>query len=185
MVDRMMRAVRADVTLYEEAEHRPELQQEAYTIVGIVAAISAVFALLGGLLAGDLMSGLITAVAAGVMSFVGYLIWSYLTYFIGTRVFNATATPGEVQRALGYAWTPQILVQLLTLLPLIGACLAIVPGLWSLYLGFIASRQSLDLDNQKTLITVGLAFVAQFVLNLIVFSVLGLGGLAAGAITGN
>jgi hypothetical protein len=184
MVDRMMRAVRADVAFYEEAESNPSLTQEAYTIVGIIAVINAVVALIGGVMAGDMGAALLGAIVSAVAVFVGYLIWSYLTYFIGTRVFNGTADVGELQRTLAYAMTPQILSGLLGLIPLVGACVGIIPALWSLYLGVVAVRQALDFDTGKAVLTTGAAWIVQFVIFFLVTSVLVGGAMGLGALTG-
>lgn len=184
MVDRMMRAVRADVALYEEAEANPALTQEAYTIVGIVAAINFVVSLIFGVFSGDFVAGILTAVFSAAATFIGYLIWSYLSYFIGTNVFNGTADAGELQRTLGYAWTPQILVALLNFIPVLGACLGIIPGLWSVYLGVVAIRQALDIDTGKAVLTAVIAFVVQFVIFAIIGGVLGVGAAGLGELTG-
>jgi hypothetical protein len=174
MVDRMMRAARADVTLYEEAEANPSLTQEAYTVVGVVAVISAI----GGLLTAGLtgVNPIVNALWSGVSVFVGYLVWSYLTYFIGTRVFNGTADAGELQRTLGYAYTPQVL----SFIP----CVGFLAALWSLYLGIVAVRQALDFDTGKAVLTAGVAFVVWFVIAAIIGTVLGLGAAGLSAITG-
>lgn len=185
MVDRMVRAAKGEVALYEEVESTPALTQEAYTIVGIVAAINVVVGLLYGVISGDIGAAVLTAVFSGITIFAGYLIWAYLTFFIGTRVFNGTADAGELQRTLGYAYTPQILTGLLNIIPVAGQCLSIIPALWSLYLGFVAVRQGLDIDNGKAALTVVIAFVIQFVILALIGSVLGLGGaLASGALSG-
>lgn len=184
MVDRMMRALRGDVALYEEAESNPSLTQEAYTIVAIVAVINVVVGLLYGLFAGDIGAALLAAIFSGVSVFVGYLIWSYLTWIIGTRVFNGTADVGELQRTLGYSMTPQILSGLLGFIPGLGACLGIIPALWSLYLGIVAVRQALDFDTGKAVLTAGAAFVVQFIIFALIGTVLGVGAAGLGALTG-
>jgi hypothetical protein len=180
----MMRALRGDVALYEEAESNPSLTQEAYTIVGIVAVINVVVGLLYGLFSGDIGAALITAIVSGIMIFVGYLIWSYLTWFIGTRVFNGTADVGELQRTLGYATTPRILEGLLYFIPGLGQCLAIIPMLWAFYLGIVAVRQALDFDTGKAVLTVGAGIVVQLVIGMLLAAI-GLGGaMGLGALTG-
>ncbi len=184
MVDRMMRAARGDISLYEQVEATPSLTQEAYTIVGIVAAINFVVALLFGAFSGDIGAAALAAVFSALSIFGGYLIWSYLTFFIGTRVFNGTADAGELQRTLGYATTPQILTALLNFIPVLGACLSIIPAIWSLYLGFVAVRQALDLDNTKTAMTVVVAFVVQFVIFALIGTLIGVGVAGVDAVTG-
>lgn len=175
MVDRMMRASRADVALYEEVEHNKSLTTEAVTVVGIVAVISALGAAVVALATdGSLVSSLIGNFISVI---VGFFIWSFLVFFIGTNVFNGEAADvGEILRPLGYAYTPQIL----SFIP----CVGFLAALWSLYLGFVAIRQGLDLDNGKTALTVVISFVVMFVVQLLIAGVFGLAGAGLGAITG-
>ena len=86
MIERMTRALQADIQLYEEVEHNTALTQEAYKIVGAVAAVSAI----AGLLTGFAVPGLnpiINAILSGVNVLIGYLLWSYLTFYIGVNYF--------------------------------------------------------------------------------------------------
>lgn len=181
MVDRMMRAARADVELYEEVEHTPALTQEAFTVVGLVAVISALGSLLWNMLfaatAGTgFGSVIIGAIWSAVSVLIGYFVWSYLTWFIGTRVFNGTAEVGELQRTLGYAYTPQVL----SFIP----CVGLLAALWSIYLGVVAVRQALDFDTTKAVLTAGAAFLVWFVISLVIGMVIGVGSAGLGAITG-
>jgi len=154
MVDRMIRAAKADIELYEEVEHSPSLTKEAYTIVGIVAVISAIGSIIASLISGE--GPIWASVSLGVTVFLGYFVWSYLTFFIGTKAFNGTADYGELQRTIGYAMTPQVL----SFIPLLN----IVTGLWSIYLGFVAVRQALDIDNTKALLTVVISFLPMMII---------------------
>lgn len=181
MVDRMMRAVRADVSLYEEVEANPAYQQEAYTIVGLVAVVSAAVTILFGL--GDIVGALITAVVSALFTFIGYFVWSFVIYFLGTRVFNGTADYPEMQRTLAYSYTPQIL-SFVGVIPVLGWLLGIVISLWSAYLAFVAIRQGLDLDNTKALITTVVSWIVLAIIIAIPTSLLvllGVGAAAAGA----
>ncbi len=171
MVDRMMRAVRADVSLYEEVEANPTYNQEALTIVGIIAVIAAVGGIGYNLILGSGTGGIISGIWSGVSVFIGYYAWSYLTYFVGTRMFNGTADVSELQRTLAYSMSPQVL----SFIPIVG----ILAGLYSLYLGFIAVRQALDFDNQKALMTAGIAWLVWFVISFVITGVIA--GLAIGA----
>ena len=173
MVERMIRAAKADIELYEEVEHNPSLTQEAYTIVGIVAAISAIGGILVALGTGE---SILAGIWQGISVFLGYFVWSYLTFFIGTNVFNGIADYGELQRTIGYAMTPQIL----TFIPIVG----FFAGLWSLYLGFVAVRQALDVDNTKAFLTVVIAFIIQVVIFTGIAIVLGVGAYSLSLVTG-
>ena len=177
MVDRMIRAAKADIELYEEVEHSPSLTQEAYTIVGIVAAVSAIGGIIVGLATMDnSTTAILSGIWQGVSVFLGYFVWSYLTFFIGTNVFKGTADYGELQRTIGYSMTPQVL----SFIPIVG----LVTGLWSLYLGFVAVRQALDVDNSKAALTIVIAFVIQIVIFTIIGVVLGVGAFGVASLTG-
>lgn len=172
MVDRMLRAVKADVSLYEEVEANPTYNQEALTIVGIIAVIVAVTSVGYNLVLSLGTPGIVSAIFAGVWVFIGYYLWSYVAFFVGTRMFNGTADVGEVQRTLAYSMTPQVL----TFIPIVGW----IASIYSLYLGFIAIRQALDFDNQKALMTVGIGWLIVFVIGFAVNFAIGSAMLAMG-----
>lgn len=191
MVDRMTRALKGEVALYEQVEANPTFTQEAYTIVGIGAALYAVGTIIGTMInGGDAIAGILAGVLAGIFYFIGYLIWAFLTYFIGTRVFNGRADFGEMQRTLGYAYTPRVLEFLGPLIPFVGGIITFVLGIWSLYLGYIAVRQALDFenDNTKAILTIVIAWVVNLIISLatagIIAAVLVLFGVGAAAVTG-
>lgn len=176
MVDRMLRAVKADVSLYEEVEANPTYNQEALTIVGIIAVISAVAGVGLNVILGSGTGGIISGIWSGASVFIGYYVWSYLTYFVGTRMFNGTADVGELQRTLAYSMSPQVL----SFIPIVG----FLAGLYSLYLGFIAVRQALDFDNQKALMTAGIAWLIWFVISIAIGSAIAALAIGASAVTG-
>jgi hypothetical protein len=179
MVDRMMRAVRADVSLYEEVEANPSYQQEGYTIVGIVAVVSAAVSILFGL--GDIVAALIAAVVGLIFTFLGYFVWSFVIYFLGTRVFNGTADYPEMQRTLAYSYTPQIF-SFVNVVPVVGPILGLVVSLWSAYLAFVAIRQGLDLDTTKAAITTIVSWIVLAIILAIPATLLVLLGVGAAAV---
>jgi hypothetical protein len=113
----------------------------------------------------------ISPVGAALNGFVGafvrWLLWSILTYLIGTNLFKGQATIGEMLRVLGFAQAPQLL-SILSFIPCLGAIIAIAAAIWSLVAGFIAVRQGLDLDNMQTAITVVLSWLVAVIVNLCV-----------------
>lgn len=176
LVDRMMRAARADVHLYEEVERDQSATPQAATVVAIVAGAGAIGALIAGLIAGrNPIFGLIVGL---VGAFLGWILWSYVTYFVGTRLFGGTATPGEMLRTLGFAQTPQI-AGILAFIPAIGPFIALLAALWSLWLAIVAIRQALDFDTGKAIITAIIGWIIVLVINLIVLAPLALLGGAA------
>jgi hypothetical protein len=92
---------------------------------------------------------------------LGWLLWSALTWFVGTRLFKGQADLGEMLRVIGFAYSPQIL----SIIPCIGG---IIGAIWTLAAGFVAVRQGLDLDNTKTFMTIAVGFVAYLALMYLV-----------------
>jgi len=167
MINRIIGVFRLDVATFESIEHDPN----ATTQAAIVVAIAAVLAGLGSGFApgadGGFFAGFITTL---VWTFVGWFLWSLVSYFVGTTLFNGQATMDEMLRVIGYAYAPQFL----GIIPCIGPIVGLI---WSLIAGFIAVRQGLDLDNISTLVTI----IVGFIVYVIGFAILGLilGGFGA------
>jgi hypothetical protein len=170
LMSRMIRAFKADKTLFEEVEHADNLTQEAYIIVGIGAISTALGAALASLL--FLKTGFIAALLIQLIgTIVGYVIWAYATYFVGTRMFNGTATPQEMLRVIGYASTPHV-AGIVGIIPGLGFLINLVLGLWGAYLGFLAVRQGLNITTQNAILTIVIRFVIALVATAIVTAVL-------------
>lgn len=188
MINRMIRAAMLDVNLYEEVEADTSLNQEALMVVILVSIAAGISAFLGGILGGNIgaaIGGLILMVIIGI---INYYIWAYVTYFIGTNLFQGTADVGEMLRTLGYASAPRIL-GILGFIPCVGWLVALAGAVWSLVTAVVAVRQALDLDDTvKAIITVVIGWVIiliiQFVLLAIFGTVFGVGMAGLGALGG-
>ena len=164
MLDRVIGVFKLDPQTFEEVEHDPSATVQAAQIVGLVALISGVgSALLAMFTDGGVFSGFLSSFAS---AFVGWIVWSVITFVVGTNLFGGKADVGEMLRVVGFAFAPQIL----SIIPCLGA---LVGGIWSLIAGFIAVRQGLDLDNVKTALTIGIGFVGYVVLSLIIGTFVG------------
>lgn len=180
MIERMIRAARLDISLYEEVEHDTNLTNEAMTVVIIVAILSGIGSFIGAMIGsaitgastGGIVSAIIALVGGVIASVLGWAIWAFLTYFIGTRLFGGTATWGELLRTLGYAESPGVLL-LFSFIP----CLSIVPFIWTIVTGVVAVRQALDFDTGKAILTCVISIIPLLILYVIVFAIVG--GLAA------
>jgi hypothetical protein len=131
---------------------------------------------------GEIGAGLIALFASVIMGIVNYYIWAYITYFVGTNLFEGRADPGELLRVIGYANGPRIL-SLFSFVPCLGPMLGFVGGIWTLIAGFIGVREALDLDTGKTLVTVIVGWIIVFIISIAVGLVLGIGALGLGAVT--
>jgi hypothetical protein len=174
MVNRMLRAARLEVPLYEEVEADVNATNQALLVVVIVAACSGVAAAIG-----NAQTNAIAALVGGVLqALIGWAVWSFVIFFVGTRVMGGTATYGELLRTLGFAQSPGVLL-LVSFVPVVGGIVALIVGIWSLVAGFIGTRQALDLDNAKTAVAILLGILAfilcAIVVSLIFGAVFGLG----------
>jgi len=185
LTDRMIRASRLDVALYNEVEADLSATTQALTVVVITAIASGIGAFLGLLLAGRPGPAVVALVGGIVAQLVGWAVWSWIMYFVGTRLFHGTATWGELLRTLGFAYSPGVLL-VLRFIPVLGGLIALVVLIWRLIASFIAIREALDLDTGNTVATVIVGFIAYIVVGAIVTGILfalGLGAnLAAGVI---
>jgi hypothetical protein len=162
--ERMIGAAMLDVATYEEVEADVGATSQAAAVVGIVAVASAIGALHGG-------TGAIVAAVIG--AFLSWLMWAGVTYLVGTRAFNGTATWGELLRTLGFAQAPGVLA-VLGIVPILGGVVRFVVAIWLLVTGVIAIRQALDFDTGKAILTAVIAWVVMIVVGI----VLGLFGAA-------
>ena len=158
LTDRVIGVFKLDKDVFEEIEHDQNATVQAAMIVGIVAVLSAfgsaIWAAIGD---NSVIGGFLGSI---VSIFIGWLLWSAVTYYVGTRLFNGKATLDEMLRVIGFAHAPQ----LLGIVPCIGW---IVGGIWSLIAGFIAVRQGLDLDNTNAFLTIVVGFVPYVILRAI------------------
>jgi hypothetical protein len=181
MFDRVRRAAMLDTNLFQEVEADTSLNQEALIVVVLVSIAAGIGGFVGGLISGDIGPALVALIVAVVLGVVNYYIWSYVTYFVGTRLFEGTADPGEMLRVLGYASGPRVL-GLLTFIPCVGPLIALVGAIWALVAGVIAVREALDFDTTKAVLTVIIGWVIILVVTVIVGTVLGVGAMGLGAI---
>ncbi len=169
MFNRIIGVFKLDTNTFEEIENDSNATRQAALIVAIVALLAS---LGSGVSAGIFGSGsfFTSFITTLVWTFVGWLLWSVVSYFVGTTFFGGKATLEEMLRVIGFAYAPQFL----SIIPCIGW---VIGGIWSLIAGFIAIRQGLDLDNVKAALTVLVGFVF-FVVGNILVSIL-LGGVTA------
>ena len=139
--DRMIRAARLDVDLYEEVE----ADQGALRQAMLVVILSSVAAGIGSFGQGGLGGVLIGTIVA----IVGWYTWAYLTYFIGTRLLpepQTKADHGELLRTIGFSSSPG-LIRVLGIIPWLTQIVFFVASIWMLVAMVIAVRQALDYES--------------------------------------
>jgi len=173
---RMLRAAKLDATLYEEVERDKTATGQAMTVV----ILSAVAAGLGS----ARHAGVRGLVAMSLIALVGWVVWSALTYWIGTRILPEPATRadlGELLRAIGFASAPGV-VRVLGVLPGLAALVALVAAVWMLVAMVIAVRQALDYSG--TARAVGVCLIGWVVQVAVIFGLMVLFGVRMAGIPG-
>ena len=168
--DRMFRAAKLDVPLYEEVE----ADRDATTQAMLVVVMAAVAAGIGSLGSGSAL-GIVTGT---VVSLVSWLIWAFLTYFVGTRLLpepQTSADYGELLRTIGFASAPGV-IRVLGIVPGLATPLFFIAGIWMLGAMVVAVRQALDYNS--TLRSVGVCLIGWLVQVVILILAAPLIGLA-------
>ncbi len=157
--NRIIRAAKLDVRLYEEVEADKGALGQAMGVVvlsSIAAGLGSIE--IGGI--GGILAGMVTAL-------IGWFIWAYLTYFIGTRLLpepQTRADYGELLRTIGFSSSPG-LIRVLGIIPGLAGIVFLVASVWMLVAMVIAVRQALD--YQSTLRAVGVCVIGWIVQALI------------------
>lgn len=182
LTDRMLRAARLDVRLYEEVEADVGATRQALWVVIIAAVADGLGTALGGALLGrggpSILGGLVVGAAGAV---VGWIVWSYVTYWIGTRLFAGRATPGELLRTIGFAQSPRILNGV-SFVPVLGGLVQLAVVFWLLVASIVAIRQALDVSTGKAIATAVVGWLAMLVVSAVAVALGALLGLGAGFI---
>jgi len=166
--NRIVRAAKLDVALYEEVEADKSALGQAMGVV-VLSSIAA------GIGSGT-TKGVIGMGVGVVGALAGWYIWAYLTYFIGTKLLpqpQTKADHGELLRTIGFSSSPG-LIRVLGVVPVLRNIVFSIAAIWMLVAMVIAVRQALDYSS--TLRAVGVCLVGwiiQIVLFVLLFSVFG------------
>jgi hypothetical protein len=174
------------VQSFEQFEKRGG-QREALIYVGVAAVIGAVLSAIFGLIGGGI-SGAIGGLIGGlVLPLLSFYVSAWLIYTVG-KSQGGTGTQDEVFYTIALYLAPILAINGVIGSNALFACLAfpvsLALGIYGIYLGYLAIRSSMNLEQNKAIITMVLAFIAQVVIGIIVASVLGAIGLGAAAATG-
>jgi hypothetical protein len=159
-VDRMIRAAKLDVRLYEEVEaDRAALVQAMGVVVlsSLAAGVGSISRV-----------GFVGILLGTVIALVGWYVWAYVTYLIGTKLLpepQTKADHGELLRTIGFSSAPGIL-RILSIIPGLMWIVYTISGIWMLVAMVVAVRQALD--YQSTLRAVGVCLIGWIIQALIV-----------------
>lgn len=136
--ERMIRAAKLDVDLYEEVEADQTALRQAMGVV----VLSSVAAGIGAMVFQKPMAIIVGTIGA----LVSWYIWAFLTYWIGTKLLpepQTRADVGELLRTIGFSSSPG-LIRVLGIIPALRGIVFMVASIWMLIAMVIAVRQALD-----------------------------------------
>lgn len=163
MLSRIVGVFKLNAATFEEIEHNTSLTLPATVIVILVSLISGVGnGIFNGFVRKSFFSGFIGALLSVL---IGWLLWSAVTWFVGTRFFKGEADLGQMLRVIGFAYLPLVLA----IIPCVGGVIGII---WAIAAGFIAIRQGLDLDDAKAFFTVVIGALFYIVLTAVLNAIL-------------
>jgi hypothetical protein len=165
--NRLIRAAKLDVNLYEEVE----ADQGALAQATMVVVLSSVAAGIGSFQRGG-FGGILTITIAAL---AGWYLWAWLTYLIGTKLLpepQTKANLGELLRTIGFSSSPG-LIRVLGIIPGLTGIVSFAAGIWMLVAMVIAVRQALDYNS--TLRAVGvciIGWIIQLLIMWLLFSIM-------------
>jgi hypothetical protein len=167
-LDRIIRAAKLDVNLYEEVEADKGAMGQAMWVV-VLSSVAAGIGSTG-------TTGINGIIICAITALIAWYIWAYITYYIGTKILpepQTKADHGELLRTIGFSSSPGIL-RILGFIPGIGGIIFMIASVWMLVAMVIAVRQALD--YQSTFRAVGvcmIGWIIQAIILMILFMVLG------------
>jgi len=159
--NRIIRAAKLDVDLYEEVEADKGAMGQAMGVV-VLSSIAAGVAAIEG----SGFSGILTGT---IIALIAWYVWAYLIYLIGTKLLPESQTRadhGQLLRTIGFASSPG-LIRVLAVIPGIAKIVFLIASIWMLVATIIAVRQALD--YRSTLRAVGVCVIGWVIQTIIVF----------------
>ena len=166
-VNRIIRACKLDVNLYEEVEADKSATVQAALVVVLSSLAAGV---------GALSLGAANFLMAPILSLVSWYIWAYLIYFIGAKLFpeaNTKADHGELLRTIGFSSAPG-LIRVFGFTPELMTITFIGAGIWMLVAMIIAVRQALDYESTwRAIGVVVIGFLVQAIVLIVALRIFG------------
>jgi hypothetical protein len=173
------------VATFEQFERRGGTR-EAIVYIGVAAAVAGVAGLVFGLLGG--VGGAVAGLLGGLLRpLLSYFVFAYVLYWVGKQQ-GGTGTQDEVFYTCALYTAPLLAVTgVVGAIPLIGCLFApvsLVLGLYQIYLGYLAARSSMNLDQNKAIISVVAAIVAQIIVGVVIVGAILTALVGAAALSG-
>ena len=165
---RMIRASKLDANIYEEVEADRTAMGQAMGVVVMSSAAAGI----GGMTRYG-VQGLVGGI---VVALVGWFLWAFITYIIGTRLLpepQTEANHGELLRTIGFSSAPGIL-RVFGIIPGLFGILNALTGVWMLMAMIVAVRQALDYSGTfRAVIVCLIGWIVQVALVIMLYVLVG------------
>ena len=166
-VDRIIRACKLDITLYEEVEADKSATFQAALVVVLSSLAAGV---------GAISLGSYNFIMPAILSLISWYIWAYLIYLIGAKLFpeeNTKADHGELLRTIGFSSAPG-LIRVFGFTPELMSITFIGAAIWMLIAMIVAVRQALDYDSTwRAIGVVVIGFLIQAIFLILILRLFG------------
>ena len=135
--NRIFRAIKIDIELFEEVEKDKKATFQA----GIVVVLSSLAAGVG-----SLHLGASNFLIAPALSLLSWYVWAYIIYFVGVKLFGDNKTKsdhGELLRTIGFSSAPG-LIRIFGITPDLMTVTFISSAFWMLACMVVGVRAALD-----------------------------------------
>ena len=135
--NRVFRAIKIDIDLYEEVES----DKSATIQAGMVVVLSSLAAGVGAI-----HLGASNLLLAPLLSLLSWYVWAYIIYFVGVKIFPDPQTKsnhGELLRTIGFSSAPGI-IRVFGFTPTLMTVTFIGSAFWMLACMVVAVKSALD-----------------------------------------
>ena len=158
--------MRLDVSLYEEVEKDEGAVNQAVTVVIVSSICAGIGSLIRSLFGGGTGIVLIGAIVWMIVTLVGWFIWSFIIYIVGTRITKGQETQadyGELLCTIGFSSSPGVF-NILSFIPFVPFAV----GIWQLVAMVVAVRQALDFSTTKAIMTCIIGWIVNTILGILI-----------------
>ena len=139
-INRVFRAIKIDIDLYEEVEKDKKATFQAGTVVVLSSLAAGV---------GSLHLGASNFLIAPALSLLSWYVWAYIIYFVGVKLFGDIKTKsdhGELLRTIGFSSAPG-LIRVFGVTPELMTVTFVGSAFWMLACMVVAVKSALDYDS--------------------------------------
>jgi hypothetical protein len=166
---RMLRAAKLDIALYEEVE----ADEGALPQATLIVVLSSMAAGIGGIF----IYGVMAIITVTISALIGWYVWAFLTYYIGTKFLPEQKTEadyGQLLRTLGFASSPGI-IRVIGIIPGLLGIVNFIASIWMLVTMVIAVRQALDYESTlRAVVVCVIGFIIQWLVIMIIYALFGI-----------